>query len=149
MNEAADKSPGKKDVTVIFNGRAKVVEKDFLTFAEIVALSFDNPPTGDGVDFTIQYTKGHSGKPKGLWWLASRSRSTMGWSSMSRRPIARSPDLQRLRQDGYDLECKGAYLLIKDIPYANAQRQIKRGILISGLELADDATKKPETHVTY
>ena len=68
---------------------------------------------------------------------------------MSRRPIARSPDLQRLRQDGYDLECKGAYLLIKDIPYANAQRQIKRGILISGLELADDATKKPETHVTY
>lgn len=68
---------------------------------------------------------------------------------MSRRPIARSRDLQRLRQDGYDLECKGAYLLIKDIPYVNAQRQIKRGILISGLELADDATKKPETHVTY
>jgi hypothetical protein len=65
MNEATNKSPGKKDVTVIFNGRAKVVEKDFLTFAEIVALSFDNPPTGDGVDFTIQYTKGHSGKPKG------------------------------------------------------------------------------------
>jgi len=65
MNEAENKSPEKKDVTVIFNGRAKIVEKDFLTFAEIVTLSFDNPPTGDGVDFTIQYTKGHSGKPKG------------------------------------------------------------------------------------
>lgn len=31
----------------------------------------------------------------------------------------------------------------------NAQRQIKRGILISSLELLDDATKTPGTHVTY
>lgn len=68
---------------------------------------------------------------------------------MSRRLIARSPDLQRLRQDGCDIECKGSYLLIKDIPYVNAQRQIKRGILISNLELLDDATKKPDNHVTY
>jgi len=68
---------------------------------------------------------------------------------MSRRPIARSPDLQRLRQDGYDIECKGPYLLVKDVPYVNAQRQIKRGTLISSLELQSDATSKPATHVTY
>lgn len=68
---------------------------------------------------------------------------------MSRRLIARSPDLQQLRQDAYDIECRGSYLLIKDIPYVNAQRQIKRGILISNLEVLDDATKKPDNHVTY
>ena len=55
----------KKSVTVIFNGREKVVEKDFLTFAEVIALSFDTPPSGEGIDFTVQYTKGHSDKPKG------------------------------------------------------------------------------------
>lgn len=65
-NEKDDKQTDhKKEVTVIFNGRAKKVPKETLTFDEVVAYAFDVPPTGENVQITIQYTKGHSDKPKG------------------------------------------------------------------------------------
>ncbi|MDY7815198.1 ThiF family adenylyltransferase [Burkholderia pseudomallei] len=66
---------------------------------------------------------------------------------MSRLLIARSPDLQQLRNEGYDLEVRGGYLLIKDVPYVDSAREIKRGILISTLELHGDQTARPTTHV--
>lgn len=60
-----DKDP--KTITIIINGRPKTVPKndDDLTFEEIVALAFENPPTGDGIQYTIQYTRGHGNKPAG------------------------------------------------------------------------------------
>jgi hypothetical protein len=59
-------APEPKTVTIVVNGRQKTVPKnDDLTFAEVIALAFDNPPTGDGVQFTIQYTRGHDNKPAG------------------------------------------------------------------------------------
>lgn len=66
---------------------------------------------------------------------------------MSRQLIARSPDLLRLQNEGYDLEIRAGFLLIKDVPYVTANREIKRGVLISALELSGDKTKCPETHV--
>jgi hypothetical protein len=66
---------------------------------------------------------------------------------MSRQLIARSPDLLRLQNEGYDIEVRGGYLLVKDVPYVSATRQIKRGILISALELSGDQTLKPQNHV--
>lgn len=66
---------------------------------------------------------------------------------MSRQLIARSPDLQQLRNEGFDLEVRAGYLLIKDVPYVSSTREIKRGILISALELNGDQTKRPENHV--
>jgi hypothetical protein len=54
-----------KQVTIYINGTPKAVQKERLTFEEIVALSFDNPPAGDGVQFTVQYSRGHSGNSKG------------------------------------------------------------------------------------
>lgn len=55
-----------KDVTIIVNGREKVVPgKEELSFAEIVALAFDNPPTGPNIVFTITYRRGHGNKPEG------------------------------------------------------------------------------------
>lgn len=59
-------APEPKTVTIIVNGRQKTVPKnDNLTFAEVIALAFENPPSGDGVQFTIQYTRGHGNKPAG------------------------------------------------------------------------------------
>lgn len=59
-------NPELQTVTIIVNGRQKpVAKREDLTFAQIVALAFDNPPTGDGVQFTIQYTRGHGNKPAG------------------------------------------------------------------------------------
>jgi hypothetical protein len=55
-----------KTVTIIVNGRPKTVPKsEEITFEQVVALAFPNPPTGDGVQFTVQYTRGEGHKPAG------------------------------------------------------------------------------------
>lgn len=55
-----------KTVTIIINGRPKTIPKnDDLTFEEVVALAFENPPTGDGIQYTIQYSRGQGNKPTG------------------------------------------------------------------------------------
>ncbi|HXU94583.1 MAG TPA: ThiF family adenylyltransferase [Gallionella sp.] len=68
---------------------------------------------------------------------------------MSRLLIARSADLQRLQNEGFDLEVRAGYLLIKDVPYATANREIKYGTLISSLKVTGDVTDCPDTHVAY
>lgn len=55
-----------KTVTIIVNGRAKTWPKNAeITFEQVVALAFPDPPSGDGVQFTVQYTRGHGNKPAG------------------------------------------------------------------------------------
>jgi len=66
---------------------------------------------------------------------------------MSHRLVDLSPDLKRLRDEGYDIEIKSNYLLVKSIPYVNAKKEIKTGTLVSELTLAGDVTTKPNTHV--
>src|SRR5262252_6404711 len=68
---------------------------------------------------------------------------------MSQRPINRSADLTRLRNEGYDLEVRSGCLLVKDVPYVNSAKQVKRGILVIKLVLANDQTGRPDTHVAY
>jgi len=68
---------------------------------------------------------------------------------MSQRPINRSPDLRRLRGEGYDLEIRSGCLLVKDVPYVDSHKEVKRGILVIKLVLADDETGQPDTHVAY
>lgn len=62
-----DKEHGpEKEITIIVNGREKNVPKnDDLTFNELVALAFDDPPSGKNIVFTITYRKGHGNKPEG------------------------------------------------------------------------------------
>lgn len=54
-----------KEIEIIVNGRPKKVEKGELSFEEIVALAFDNPPTGPNICFTITYKRGAGNKPEG------------------------------------------------------------------------------------
>jgi len=68
---------------------------------------------------------------------------------MSQLPISRSADLKKLRNEGYDLEIRSGYLLVKDVPYVTASKEIKRGTLAMVLVLADDETQKPDNHVAY
>lgn len=70
MNTVHDEAHGEagepKTVTIIVNGRAKTVPKnEELTYEQVVALAFPNPPSGDGVQFTVQYTRGNGNKPAG------------------------------------------------------------------------------------
>lgn len=67
---------------------------------------------------------------------------------MLQQLINHSPDLKRLQDEGYELEVKGGYLLIHHIPYVNHVREVKYGILVSELSLANSQrTIKPSTHV--
>ena len=68
---------------------------------------------------------------------------------MSERLINRSPDLKRLRDEGYDLEIRSGSLFVKDVPYVNATQQVCRGILQSPLQMNNDRTLKPENHVVH
>ncbi len=66
---------------------------------------------------------------------------------MSQQLINHSPDLKRLRDEGYEIETKGGYLVIHHIPYVNSKREIKYGKLISTLTLSNNKTIKPDNHV--
>lgn len=70
---------------------------------------------------------------------------------MSQQLISHNADLQRLRNDGYDIQvkAKGAYLVMRGVPYVNSRREVKRGTLVSELSLAGDVTIKPGNHVIY
>lgn len=67
---------------------------------------------------------------------------------MSQRLIGLNPDLERLRNEGYDLAIRGGYLVIQDVPYVTRDG-IARGTLISTLKLSGELTDKPDTHVCY
>lgn len=63
---AVDASEDKtKTVTIIVNGRERTVAKADLTFDEVVALAFNPVPTGENVDITVTYRRGHGNKPEG------------------------------------------------------------------------------------
>ena len=68
---------------------------------------------------------------------------------MSQQLVDRSADLKQLRDEGFDIEIKSSFLLVKDVPYVNARKEIKRGILVTELNLAGDITTIPNTHVVY
>jgi hypothetical protein len=65
-NSQENKNNGQdKETTIVVNGRQKTVTSKMLTFDEVVALAFDNPPTGENVLFTITYQRGMGNKPEG------------------------------------------------------------------------------------
>lgn len=66
---------------------------------------------------------------------------------MSQQLIDRSTDLKRLRDEGFDLEIRSAYLLVKDVPYVTSSREVKRGTIVTPLTLAGDSTTTPSDHV--
>lgn len=65
---------------------------------------------------------------------------------MSRRLISLNPDLARLQAEGFDLDILNGYLLVRDVPYVGSGAQVKRGTLVSNLELAGDRTVRPQDH---
>ena len=68
---------------------------------------------------------------------------------MSKPLIARSTDLKRLQDEGYDIEVRERFLLVRSFPYLNTKREVHRGILVMPLDSAGDATAIPESHVAY
>ena len=57
---------------------------------------------------------------------------------MSQQLINHNPDLKRLRDEGYEIEIRGGYLLIHHIPYVDQNKQIQVGVLVSTLDNIQD-----------
>ncbi len=73
---------------------------------------------------------------------------------MSHRLLARSPDLRALRNDGFHLEIRNGYLLVKDVPHVTASREVREdGIIFFKLDTqivdGQEVTRKPDSHVAY
>ena len=66
---------------------------------------------------------------------------------MSQQLINHNHDLKRLRDDGYEVEIIAGYLVMRNVPYVNAGKQVLYGMLVSELSLSGDLTVTPQTHV--
>ncbi|MCB1380025.1 MAG: ThiF family adenylyltransferase, partial [Alphaproteobacteria bacterium] len=66
---------------------------------------------------------------------------------MSRRLISLNDDLKALADDGYEVAIEGSHLVVSNVPYVNARREVKRGKLVSVLELRGERTSPPSTHI--
>jgi hypothetical protein len=68
---------------------------------------------------------------------------------MSRALFSRNADLARLRAEGYFVQIVGGFLVMREVPYVDANRNVRKGTLISSLALAGDQTRPPDTHVMH
>lgn len=68
---------------------------------------------------------------------------------MSEKLIGRSPDLKRLRDEGYEIEVRHGFLVVHSVPYVNAQKQVMFGKIVTDLTLHNDKTEKPADHQVW
>jgi hypothetical protein len=66
---------------------------------------------------------------------------------MSAELIARSADLGRLLEEGYDVTVVHSHLVVRGVPYATSDGEVQHGDLVSTLTLAGNKTVAPDTHV--
>jgi hypothetical protein len=68
---------------------------------------------------------------------------------MSHELISRNPDLKRLRDEGYEIEIRGAKLIVSSVPYFNSALEVRFGALVTDLELTGNQTQPPSNHVIH
>ena len=66
---------------------------------------------------------------------------------MSRELISRREDLQRLVQDGYEIEVRSGYLILHRVPYVTSERSVKYGQLVCAFD--GSVTGPPADHTMY
>jgi len=69
---------------------------------------------------------------------------------MPQQLINLNPDLNRLQEEGYDIEVKGGYLVVRQIPYATSTKNIAVGTLICILNYASPSRiSTPPDHTIF
>lgn len=68
---------------------------------------------------------------------------------MLHKLIDHSPDLKKLRDEGYEIKLEHNHVLISNVPYLNVSKQIKFGTLVAVLTIAGNKSGKPNNHVAY
>lgn len=65
-NEGQGKGSGKKNITIIVNGSPEQVEKEEITYEQIVTLAFSDYPQHPERNYSVKYVRGHGNKPEGI-----------------------------------------------------------------------------------
>ncbi|TXH84779.1 MAG: ThiF family adenylyltransferase [Rhizobium sp.] len=65
---------------------------------------------------------------------------------MSSTLISRSPDLAQVQSDGFEIEEVAGHIVIRNVPYVNSKKQVKRGSLVAVLNLNGDVAGMPPDH---
>lgn len=68
---------------------------------------------------------------------------------MSQKLISRNPDLQRLQDEGYEVEVRSGYLVLISVPYVNSRCEVAMGTLVTDLTLNGDQTQRPGDHQVW
>jgi len=68
---------------------------------------------------------------------------------MLHKLIDHSPDLKRLRDEGYEIQIKGTHLLVSNVPYINSTKEIEFGTIVTDLTIAGNKTGPPKNHVIF
>lgn len=68
---------------------------------------------------------------------------------MSTRLIAHSPDLSRLREEGYEVDVRDAHVVVTNVPYVNDDRHVERGMLVIPLTTSGERTGAPPDHTAW
>lgn len=68
---------------------------------------------------------------------------------MSQKLISRSEDLQKLQNEGYNIELANGYIALHGIPYLDSLGAIKYASLVSTLCLQGEKTTRPNPHTIY
>jgi hypothetical protein len=62
---------------------------------------------------------------------------------MSQKPLSLSPDLKRLREEGYFVQIRGGLLLLREVPYVNANSRFGPARLFRALRSPARSPKSP------
>ena len=65
---------------------------------------------------------------------------------MSARLIALSPDLSRLRAEGYELDVRDGYVTVANVPYVTNAREVARATMVIALTTSGERTAAPPDH---
>ncbi len=68
---------------------------------------------------------------------------------MSLKLINHSLDIKKLRDQGYEVEIIGNYLLVHSIPYLNASKKVVKGTLVTNVSIANNQVTRPNNHVIH
>ena len=68
---------------------------------------------------------------------------------MLHKLIDHSPDLKKLKDEGYELQIKNSHVLINSVPYLNSKKQVSLGSVVVPLTIAGNRLGIPRNHVVY
>jgi hypothetical protein len=68
---------------------------------------------------------------------------------MSTQLIGLSPDLSRLREEGYELDLRDDHVIVANVPYVNDACEVSRGMLVIPLTTAGERTGPPPDHTAW